>query len=104
MKNKILILLCVLLLCSCGGPVAKPESVPLSEQMEVAEGAELFCMVDTQQEAEEIAAQYGIELVRFEAGVATFHTEGDWSEVIREGEEQGWPTLSPNHLMELHQS
>ena len=67
----------------------------------MTEGAELYCLADSQEEAGEIADLYGIELVDFDLGVATFHTEEDPGAVIQRGKENGWRSLSlngTNHL------
>ena len=60
------------------------------------EGKELLCLVDSQEEAEAIARQYGIELVEFSYGVATFHTEDDPNSVIELGKQLGYTELSLN--------
>lgn len=65
-------------------------------------GEELLCLTESEEEAKAIAEQYGIELVRFEYGVATFHTERDPAELIAEGREQGWAELSVNGYKQLH--
>ena len=70
---------------------------------EVVEGEELLCLADSKEEAQKIADQYGIELVNFNYGVATFHTEDDPQKVIDMGKEKGYPELSLNgysHTME----
>ncbi len=106
-------LLCTLVLavvfgCACGraqsakptaaptvtqAPVEKPTPTPIGQ---VTEGKELVASVETEEEAKAIAEQYGMELVEFSYGVATFHTEEDPKDVIARGEENGWPTLSLN--------
>ncbi len=64
-----------------------------------AEGEELFAMAETEEEALELAALYGIELVSFDYGVATFHTDEDPAEVVRRGAENDWPVLEVNGLV-----
>lgn len=56
----------------------------------------LMAEVESREEAEEIAELYGITLVRYDTRLATFYTQEDPLEVIRRGEEQGWPQLSLN--------
>lgn len=68
---------------------------------QIAEGKELICTVESREEAEEIASLYGIELVECSEYVAAFHTEEDPYEVIRRGEEKGWPSLEINHVITL---
>lgn len=110
-------LICTLILavvfgCACGrAQSAKPTAAPTATQAPIvtpaaslapvekpvaAEGEELLTLVKTEEEAKAIAEQYGIELVSFSYGVATFHTEEDPRDVIARGEKNGWPTLSLN--------
>lgn len=56
----------------------------------------LVALVDTQEEAEEIAEQYGITLTSYENGVAVYHTEEDPYNVIARGQENGYHELSVN--------
>ncbi len=109
-------LLCTLILavvfgCACGraqsakptaapvvtqAPVEKPAAAPTPVGNQTTEGEELVALAETEEEAKAIAEQYGIELVSFSYGVATFHTEEDPQDVIARGEKNGWPTLSLN--------
>ncbi len=57
----------------------------------------LFALVKTQDAAEKIASDYGIELVVFSSGVATYYTDKDLSELIRWGKEQGFAPLEINY-------
>lgn len=66
--------------------VIPPDSAP--------SGGRLMCMVDTEEEARELAALYGIELVSFRSGIAVFYTEEDPAAVIQRGREQGWTELA----------
>ena len=68
----------------------------------VAEGEELLCLTETQEEAEKIAELYEIELVSFGNGVAIFHTEKDPLEVIAYGKKNNLPELSLNEVIQLH--
>ncbi len=68
--------------------------VPISE---IAEGKELLCLCDSQEEAQKIADMYGIELVEYSYGVATFHTD-DPQGVIEMGKEKGYPELEINGI------
>ncbi len=67
------------------------------EMLEVAEN-QLMALVDTEEQAQEIAAQYGIEFVSFENGLALYHTEEDPFEVITRGQENGYPQISVNFV------
>ncbi len=66
-----------------------------------AEGRELMAPAASREEAEEIAALYGVELVDYEHGYALFHTEEDPSAVRERGRENGWPELEINSLNPL---
>lgn len=68
---------------------------------EYAQGQELFCLAQSQEEAQEIADLYGIELVSFSEGVATFHTEDNPVDVINMGIEKGYPLLELNGIMTI---
>lgn len=55
---------------------------------------QLTCLADSQQEAEQIAQSYGIELVSFEYGVAVFKSDKPYRELIAYGEENNLKQLS----------
>lgn len=59
---------------------------------------ELIAMVQTEQEAKEVAEQYGITFVSFDTGVAVFETDEDPMEVISRGEKNGYVPLSLNYI------
>lgn len=101
MKRIVALLLSLLLMCGCHMPAEQP-SHSADLEGEVAAGQELTCLAQSREEALAIAEQYEIELVTFESGVAVFTTQRSWREVIEQGEENGWPKLSPNYLMELN--
>lgn len=69
--------------------------------MQTAENP-LMAMVDTEEEAEEIAELYGITLVSCENGVAVYQTEEDPMQVITRGQENDYPQLSLNFKRKLH--
>lgn len=60
----------------------------------------LIADVDTKEEAQQIAEQYGITLVSYGNGIATYQTDKDPFEVIAEGEKKGYPQLSLNLIQE----
>ena len=64
-------------------------------------GRELYCLADSADEAAEIAEQYGIELMEFDEGVATFHTEDNPSDVVAYGEENGLRHLEINRVTNI---
>ena len=74
---------------------AKPAEAP-SIQAEAVKGKELYCLAETQEEAEEIASSYDITLVSFGDGVATFTTDRNLQEVIRYGRENNLAPISIN--------
>ena len=67
-------------------------------RLEYSKEKPLFALVETQDEAEKIAADYGIELVDFASGVASYYTDKDPAELIKWGEEQGFPPLEINYM------
>ncbi len=67
------------------------------EMLEVAEN-QLMALADTEEQAKEIAVQYGIEFVSFENGLALYHTEEDPFQVITRGQENGYPQISVNFV------
>ncbi len=62
---------------------------------------ELIALVSTQEEADEIAKLYGIELKRFNEGVAVYVTKENPRDVILRGEENGWPPVALNNVIKL---
>ena len=103
------------LLFGCGGSEKKVVDVPnlgsvpihdgpveVTPLKDYVEGAELLCLADSKEQAEEIAKLYGIELVEYSYGVATFHTTEDPHEVIERGLDKGYPELSINGYSQLY--
>lgn len=80
-------------------PFMKPEKLEMSdaEQFMIADNA-LMAAVQTEEEAQELAGQYGIELVSFENGIALYHTDEDPFAVIARGQENGYSQLSINFV------
>lgn len=62
-----------------------------------SEKLQLTCLVDSQQEAEEIAEAYGIEFIRFDYGVAEFQSDKSYDELTEYGKKNGLKQLSINH-------
>ena len=67
---------------------------------DIPAGEELYAVVSNEEDAQAIADQYGIELVEYAQGVATYHTEEDPGTVVRRGRENGWHPLAVNHVTE----
>ena len=108
MKQWLFLPLLAVLLCGCqkqSVPApAKPEQTEVSSGMQTPlfpEGKELFSLAESEEEAERIAALYGVELVDFSFGVAVFHTEEDPIAVVRRGAGQDWPPMSVNRIETL---
>ncbi len=57
---------------------------------------ELIALAEDQEEAEEIAKLYGIELSSFSDGVAVFTTDKDLQELKELEDLNGYPTLTVN--------
>lgn len=101
---------CFMNLVSCGIKPKEIEAVSpsavvehsdesISIQSEYAEGEELFCLVATREDAQKIADMYGITLVTFDQGVATYHAEGNPTDIIAMGAEKGYPPLEQNSIV-----
>ena len=80
-------------------PMVELDQVEM-QPMQTAENS-LMALVDTQEEAEEIAEQYGISLTSYENGVAVYHAEEDPYDVIARGQENGYHELSVNLIRRL---
>ena len=57
---------------------------------------QLVGLVEDKAEAEQLAADYGIELLRFAEGIATFKTDKTYEEIQKIGKEKGLTELSVN--------
>lgn len=116
MKWIIVLVLCAVFVLAIGltvstlsNPGGKPMSSekpvqtnqPAAVQNEYVEG-ELLAIVETKEQAEEIADLYGITLKSWNTTkVAVFVTSRDIYDVIAEGKEKGWPELSPNTIYHI---
>lgn len=100
----ILLLIVAVILCGCQREQVKPlpDEADSPELPPVDPDGQLLCLTESLQEAEEIAALYGIELVSHADGLAVYHTEEDPRDVISRGAEKGWPELSMNYLLDLY--
>jgi len=61
---------------------------------------ELVGIFKSKRQAQEAARLYGIELISYSNQVAVFRCEGDPKALIEEGERNGWPALSLNHIFQ----
>ena len=104
-KTALMILAFTALLPGCtkrAEPAPRETPVPIHELkpgVDYEEGKELLATVGTLEDAERLEELYGIELVEFGDGLAVFHTEENPAEVVRRGEQNGWPALEVNHLV-----
>lgn len=101
MKKRMAAVMCLLAALFCGG-CRERASIPAGTAGgAVASDGQLIASAQTREEAEQIAALYGIALVDFQAPLALYRTEEDPDEVIRRGEQMGWPRLEKNHVVSL---
>lgn len=112
----ILLLAAALILCGCRSAgtqtaptrVTQPTKPIPTDRTEppnpdaVSGSGQLKGRADTLEEAEEIAALYGIVLVDYQNGLALYYTDEDPEAVIARGEENGWPQLSLNRIVQLY--
>lgn len=66
------------------------------ETVTTTEETELMAVVDSEEEAQEIADLYGIRLSSYAFGVAIYTTDQDVDALLKMGEEKGYPELSIN--------
>ncbi len=85
---------------SPANPIISPSPSRSPQSATISPGAELIALAESEEEAREIAEQYGVELVGFSSGVAVFHTEEDPNSVIEKGRQNGWPELALNHTVQ----
>lgn len=77
------------------------EKVKKNMQDGLAEDGEYryFCEASSREEAEKIADMYGIALEDFDRQIAVFVTEKEPDEIIKTGENKGYPVLYPDREM-----
>lgn len=63
---------------------------------------ELVALAEDEEQAQEIATLYQIELVSFSEGVAVYTTNQDPYELIDLGKQNGYPLLTVNHTLQLY--
>ena len=80
--------------------VEEDEEVPAQSALSdnTAKSRELMALPSSEEEAQEIADLYEIELVHFENGVATYHTDEDPAAVIQRGIDNNWPPIAVNNI------
>ena len=82
-------------------PLQLPPERELENPDSVDPEVPLLCIAETREDAEKVASLYGITLVDYQDGVASFFTEEDPREVLQRGKAQGWPELSLNRQKHL---
>lgn len=95
----VLVVLAAVLLAGCRRS-APAQTVPAADSTiadNISPRAQLMCAAESREEAQALAEQYGIALVDYRNGLATFYTEEDPRDVIRRGKDNGWQELSLNH-------
>ena len=97
MKKRIACLCVALaaLLSACGVQKGEPAPAP---QQNYSQEAPLMAAAESEEAAKELAKQYGITLVNYSDGIATFYTEEDPYAVIQKGEKNGWTPLDINGI------
>ena len=70
------------------------KAVPIAPPETETTGGRLMCAAETVEQAQQIAQQYGVALLKFQYGLAVFYTEENPQTVIERGLAQGWPELS----------
>ncbi len=103
----ILVLAFSVFLCGCEKTPAVsfdelPSPVASTPGIGYIEGKELYALTAKEEEAKQIAETYGIVLVEFSHGVAVFHTADDPCDVIKKGQENGWPSLELNYTVQKY--
>ena len=73
-------------------------SSPASPAQKLYEDGVLLAAVDSEEDAQFIAACYGITLEGVADGLARFTTEEDIESLIQLGRDNGWPPVQPNYL------
>lgn len=105
MKNK-LIAICFALICAVIGLAGvirlRPRPVDLEGIPIQGETLELVGLADTREEAEAIAADYGITLLSYNKKVAVFMTDKSYEEITEIGKNKGLTELSINHKVEAY--
>lgn len=66
------------------------------------QSTELVALADDEEQAQEIAALYQIELLSFSDGVAVYTTDQEPGELIALGKQNGYPLLTVNHTLQLY--
>lgn len=85
-------------------PFARVDAVEyLRESGEISKEQPLMALTDSEESAREIAEQYGITFLSFEEGIAFYDTEEELAQVVRRGEENGYPAVYINYARELYE-
>lgn len=77
-----------------------PSSIESSESEK--QGTELIAVAENEEQAQEIADLYQIELLSFSDRVAVYTTDKDPHELIALGKQNGYPLLSISYTLQLY--
>lgn len=75
--------------------------VILLQEGQLEEKIQMIANAETREVAEEIAALYGITLLNYEYKVATYETDKNPHQLIKMGQEKGYPVIEINYHMSL---
>lgn len=59
---------------------------------------QVLALLDTEEEASEMAEKYGMELMLYNSGVATFHTDEDPEELVKQINADGYEDVYINYV------
>ena len=98
-KRKMTILIAIAIVLVVGLSAAfflRPKEASTGEKATETGTLELICLAEKEAEAKQLAEDYGIELIRYREGVATFRTDKSYEEIMKIGKEKGLTELSIN--------
>jgi len=108
MKKTLILLFIILMLMTVGCGREKTEmykketaSAENASVQSYSKDKPLFAIAGSEDEAKKIADDYGIELVEYSYGVASFNTDKNLKELIEWGKAQGLPLLEINYINHL---
>lgn len=76
----------------------RPKEEIKAQKLEGATPIELVGIVENEEEAKKLAESYGIVLVRYAEGIATYQTIQTYDEIKKIEKEKGLPELSINEV------
>lgn len=76
----------------------RPKEEVKGQKIAEAVPLELVGVVESEEEAKSLAESYGIELIRYAEGIATFQTDKTYEEIKRIEKEKSLPELAINEV------